>query len=108
MNELATGAGNNAQAMQELGFTFEDSVSLFGSLDKAGIDATATMGAMKKGMLNLAQPGESTADAFKRVTGELQGYIDAGDTGAALDMWQASRPGSTAHAEGCLRESLVL
>lgn len=86
MNELATGAGNNAQTMQELGFTFEDSVALFGALDKAGIDATATMGAMKKGMLNLAQPGESTADAFKRVTGELQGYIDAGDTGAALDI----------------------
>lgn len=86
MNELATGAQTNAMAMQELGFTFEDSVSLFGSLDKAGIDATATMGAMKKGMLNLAQPGEDTAAAFKRVTGELQGYIDAGDTGAALDI----------------------
>ena len=86
MNELANGAQANAGAMQELGFSFDQSVALFGALDKAGIDANATMGAMKKGMLNLAQPGEDTASAFKRVTGELQGYIDAGDTGAALDI----------------------
>lgn len=86
MNELANGVQANAGAMQELGFSFDQSVALFGSLDKAGIDANATMGAMKKGMLNLAQPGEDTAVAFKRVTGELQGYIDAGDTGAALDI----------------------
>lgn len=86
MNELANGVQANAGAMQELGFSFDQSVALFGALDKAGIDANATMGAMKKGMLNLAQPGEDTASAFKRVTGELQGYIDAGDTGAALDI----------------------
>lgn len=86
MNDLAGGVQTNALAMQELGFTFEDSVSLFGSLDKAGVDASSTLKAMQKGMLNLAQPGEDTAAAFRRVTGELQGYIDAGDTGAALDI----------------------
>lgn len=86
MNDLAGSAQRNAMAMQELGFSFEDSIALVGSLDKAGVDADATLNAMRRGMLNLAEPGESTSDAFKRATGELQGFIDAGDTGAALDL----------------------
>lgn len=86
INDLAGSAQKNAMAMQELGFGFEDSIALVGSLDKAGVDADATLNAMRRGMLNLAQPGESTSDAFKRATGELQGFIDAGDTGAALDL----------------------
>lgn len=86
MNDLAGSAQKNAMAMQELGFGFEDSIALVGSLDKAGVDADATLNAMRRGMLNLAEPGESTSDAFKRATGELQGFIDAGDTGAALDL----------------------
>ena len=86
INDLAGSAQRNAMAMQELGFGFEDSIALVGSLDKAGVDADATLNAMRRGMLNLAQPGESTSDAFKRATGELQSFIDAGDTGAALDL----------------------
>ena len=86
MNDLAGSSQRNAMAMQELGFGFEDSIALVGSLDKAGVDADATLNAMRRGMLNLAEPGESTSDAFKRATGELQGFINAGDTGAALDL----------------------
>lgn len=86
MNDLANSSQKNAMAMQELGFSFEDSIALVGSLDKAGVDADATLNAMRRGMLNLAQPGESTSEAFKRATGELQSFIDAGDTGAALDL----------------------
>lgn len=86
MNDLAGSAQKNAMSLQELGFGFEDSIALVGSLDKAGVDADATLNAMRRGMLNLAQPGESTSEAFKRATGELQGFIDAGDTGAALDL----------------------
>ena len=86
MNDLANSSQTNAMTMQELGFTFEDSIALIGSLDKAGVDAGSTLSAMRRGMLNLAEPGESTSEAFKRATGELQGFIDAGDTGAALDL----------------------
>ncbi|WP_172193239.1 phage tail tape measure protein [Actinomyces faecalis] len=86
MNDLATSVQTNALALQEMGFSFEDSIALVGSLDKAGVDADATLTAMRKGMINLAQPGEDLTDAFSRVTGQLQGYIDAGDTAAALDL----------------------
>lgn len=85
MNELASSAQKNAGAMQELGFGFEDSVRMIGVFDKAGIDADATLGAMRKGLLGMAQPGEDMQATFKRVTGEIQGYIDAGDSAAALN-----------------------
>ena len=85
MNELASSAQKNAGAMQELGFGFEDSVRMIGVFDKAGIDADATLGAMRKGLLDIAQPGEDVQATFKRVTGEIQGYIDAGDSAAALN-----------------------
>lgn len=85
MNELASSAQKNAGAMQELGFGFEDSVRMIGVFDKAGIDADATLGAMRKGLMGMAQPGEDMQATFKRVTGEIQGYIDAGDSAAALN-----------------------
>lgn len=85
MNELAAGAQSNAQAMQELGFGFADTVRMIGVFDKAGIDSSATLGAMRKGLVGMAQPGEDIQSTFQRVTGEIKGYIDAGDSAAALN-----------------------
>lgn len=86
MNDLATGVQGNAQALQTLGFGFSDSIALVGMLDKAGVDSTGTLNAMRKGMLNLAKPGEDMQAAFARVTGGIQDYIDKGDTAGALDL----------------------
>jgi phage-related minor tail protein len=86
MNELAGGVQGNALALQELGFSFDQSAALVGTLDKAGVDANGTLNAMRKGMITLAKDGEQPAEAFQRVTGELQGYIATGDTASALDL----------------------
>ncbi|MGX9348161.1 phage tail tape measure protein [Microbacterium sp. KNMS] len=86
MNELAGGVQKVAPALTELGFGFEDSIALMGTLDKAGLNADQVMGGLSKGLVNLARDGEQPADAFKRVTSELQGYVDTGDTAAALDL----------------------
>lgn len=86
MNDLASGIQANAPALQNLGFGFEDSIALLGSLDKAGLNATAITASMSKALVNLAKDGEEPQAAFKRVTGEIQQYVDAGDTAAALDL----------------------
>lgn len=85
MNELASGAQKNAEAMQAMGFGFQDTVRIVGTLDKAGIDSAATLGAMQKGLTGLAQPGEDMQATFKRVTDEIGNYIAAGDEAAALN-----------------------
>lgn len=86
MNELAGGAQKNAEAMQALGFGFEDTVRLIGTLDKAGVDSNATLASMQRGLTGLVSEGESAQDAFKRVTAEITGYINAGDEAAALNQ----------------------
>lgn len=86
MNELADSVAKNAPAMQTLGFSFEETAALAGSLDKAGLNSTAMMAAMSKGMVTLAKDGEEPEAAFKRVTGEIQGFIKGGDKAAAIDL----------------------
>jgi phage-related minor tail protein len=86
MNDLASGVQRTAPALQALGFGFEDSVALLGSLDKAGLNSQQMMGALSKGLVTLAKDGEEPQAAFQRVTGELQGFIDEGDKAGALNL----------------------
>lgn len=86
MNELADGVAKNAPALTNLGFGFQESISLLGSLDKAGINSQQVMSSLSRGLVTLAKDGEEPQEAFKRVTGEIQGFVDAGDTAAALDL----------------------
>lgn len=85
-DELTSIIEKNAPALQGLGFSFEESANMAGLLDKAGMDASGTMGRMGKALVELAQPGESAADAYRRVIDEMQGYIEAGDEAAAMDL----------------------
>lgn len=86
MNELADGVAKNSPALANLGFGFQDSISLLGSLDKAGLNSQQVMASLSKGLVTLAKDGEEPQDAFKRVTGEIQSFVDTGDTAAALDL----------------------
>lgn len=86
MNDLAGIVQKASPALTNLGFGFEESAALAGSLDKAGLDAAGTMNAMSRGLVSLAKSGEEPADAFQRVIGEMDGFIQTGDTAAALDI----------------------
>lgn len=86
MNELASGVQSVAPALQNLGFSFEDSVALLGSLDKAGLNSQQVMASLSKGLVTLAKDGEEPQAAFERVTGEIQAFVDEGNTAAALDL----------------------
>ena len=76
----------NAPALQSLGFSFEEAANMAGMLDRAGLDASGTMGKMGKALVELAKPGESAEDAFQRVVGSIGDYIASGDEAAALDI----------------------
>ena len=86
MNDLATVVGVNAPAMKQLGFSFEETAVLAGELDKAGLNSNKMMAAMSKGMVTLAKDGEAPQEAFKRVVGEIEGFIASGDEAAALEL----------------------
>jgi len=84
MNDLATETAKAAPTVQQLGFTFEDTVSLIGSLDKAGLSTEKTLSSMTQGLVNLAKGGEAPKDAFNRTVGEIQNFLAAGNEAAAL------------------------
>ncbi len=86
MNELADGVARNAPAVQALGFTFEESAAMIGSFDKAGLNSGAIMASMSKGLVTLAKDGEEPKEAFKRVVGEIEGFVAAGDKAGALNV----------------------
>ncbi|ERL08036.1 phage tail tape measure protein [Olsenella profusa] len=72
-------------AMQELGFSFEDTADMAGMLDKAGLNASGVMGSMKKALSSVAEQGGDVKQAFRDSVDAIQGYIDAGDDAAAIN-----------------------
>lgn len=86
MNELAASVQSNAPAVQDLGLSFEETASLVGSLDKAGLNASKMMAGMSRGLIELAKDGEDPADAFARLTTEMGDLIESGDKAAAIDL----------------------
>ncbi len=86
LNDLTAIMESNAPTMMNLGFTFEETANMAGLLDKAGMDANGTMSKMSKALVSLSQPGENAAQTYRRVLGELQSFIEAGDTASAIDL----------------------
>lgn len=86
MNELAAAAQQAAPSMKTLGFSFEDTVAMVGAFDKAGLNSTAVMAALSKGLVTLAKKGEDPKQAFQRVTSEIQGFLNKGNEAAALEL----------------------
>jgi TP901 family phage tail tape measure protein len=85
-NDLSSTVQGNASAMQNLGFSFDETTSLVGALDKAGIDSSSTLSAMSKGLVSLAKDGEEPQEAFRRVTEQIDEMVKAGDTAGAIDL----------------------
>ena len=84
INTLAESSAQAAPTLGNLGFDIEDVASMVGLLDKAGINSSATIAAMGKGMVSLAKDGEAPKDAFTRVIGEIDNLVKSGDEAAAL------------------------
>ena len=76
----------NAPAMQQLGFSFEESANMAGLLDQAGMDAQGMMSKMSRAFTEIAAEGGDAGEVFEQMMGEMQGYIEAGDTAAAMDI----------------------
>lgn len=72
--------------MQNLGFSFEETANMAGLLDRAGMDASGTMSRMNRALVELAGEGGDAGEAFEQLLGDMEGYLEAGDTAAAMDI----------------------
>jgi phage-related minor tail protein len=86
INTLTGIVQKNAPAMQALGFSFEDTALMAGMLDKAGVESNSVMAGMGKGLVKLAKDGEQPAEAYRRVIGEIEGFVESGQEASALAL----------------------
>lgn len=86
VNELAQNAVKGGPALRQFGFGLGSSAALAGTLDKAGLDATATIGAMTRGLQKFAKDGEDPQKALYGTVVQIEDLIDAGNNAAALDL----------------------
>ena len=85
-DELTGILEKNAPAMQQLGFSFEETANMAGLLDQAGMDAQGMLTKMNRTFTEVAAEGGDAGAVFEQMIGEMQGYIEAGDTAAAMDI----------------------
>lgn len=103
-NDLMSNVQRFAPQLQELGYGFENSVALIGSLDKAGVNTTEVLSAMKKSVSSLAKEGLSAEEGLQKYSNEIKNAKDMTEatsiaseifgTRAASTMASAIRDGS--------------
>lgn len=103
-NDLMADVQQFAPQLQELGYGFENSVALIGSLDKAGVNTTEVLSAMKKSVSSFAKEGLSAEEGLQKYTDKIKNAKDMTEatsiasevfgTKAASTMASAIRDGS--------------
>lgn len=89
IDELASGVSGSAGAWSAMGFSFSEAAAMVGQFEKAGLNASSMATKMASNIGDLTEEGETNADAFTRLTGEMQTYIEQGDYASARDIAEA-------------------
>lgn len=81
--------------LQEMGFSFEQSISLIGQLDKAGVNTNEVLAAMKKSVTTMAKDGVSASEGLAQYAEAIKNAgTEAEATAIAAEIF-GSRAGST-------------
>lgn len=75
-SDLMSSVQQFAPQLQELGYSFEESVALIGQMDKAGVNAEEVLAAMKKSVSSLAKEGLSAAEGMELYTEKIKNAKD--------------------------------
>jgi TP901 family phage tail tape measure protein len=86
MNQLSSTVASAAPVADLLGLSFEETTGFIASLSKAGIDASRVSATLGPALTTLAKDGEQPADAFRRVVGEMEAFVAAGDIASAQNI----------------------
>lgn len=73
VDSLADSLKTNAPALQEMGFNASDAAMFLANLDKNGVDASSTMGGLKKALANAAKEGKPMNKAMQDIEKSIKG-----------------------------------
>lgn len=82
-NDLMDTVQQFGPQLQEMGYSFEEATALIGQLDKAGVETTEVLAAMKKSVTTMAKEGLSARDGIEQYFEAIQ---NAGDTTEATSI----------------------
>lgn len=78
----------NKTALDEMGFSLDESVDLLANCEKNGIDTSTMLGGLKKALQNSAKEGKSSADALAELQDKLLGAeSDAEASQIAMELF---------------------
>lgn len=78
----------NKTALDDMGFSLDESVDLLANCEKNGIDTSTMLGGLKKALQNSAKEGKSSADALSELQEKLMGAeSDAEASQIAMELF---------------------
>lgn len=84
--------------LQEMGYSYEEAAVLMGQLDKAGVNTTEVLGAMKKSVTSMAKDGKSATEGLEEYYEAIKNAGSATEATSIASEVFGSRAASTMSA----------
>ena len=94
-NELMLNMQQYGPQLQDMGYSFEGASALMGQMEKAGVNTTEVLAAMKKAVGTLAKEGISASDGLQIYYEKIKNAKTAADAAALANEVFGERAGST-------------
>lgn len=94
-NDLMSNVQKFAPQLKEMGYSFEESTALIGQLDKAGVNTSEVLGAMKKSVSALAAEGISASDGLAQYSDKIKNAKDMTEATTIASEIFGTKAGST-------------
>ncbi len=94
-NELMLSMQQYGPQLQDMGYSFQEASALMGQMEKAGVNTTEVLAAMKKAVGTLAKDGISASDGLQKYYEQIKNAGSAAEAAAIANEVFGARAGST-------------